>query len=116
MDSKVLEFVNGVNGQLYLYKDKVILGCKGFNAKVNKGLFQKDIEIPIRDLEEVNGKLATVINKGYVEFRPSFYEKSKIKISKDQDPYVITFTKRHFREENNPKVERILDYIKNYKK
>jgi hypothetical protein len=58
--------LKGVNGQLELYNNKVVIKRKGFHAKIMKGLFSRDKELYFNQICGVQFKAANNTN-GYIK-------------------------------------------------
>ena len=65
--NKLLGTVNGVNGQLYLYENRIIIRRKGVIAKMTQGFFKGEKEIFLSQISGIQVKKAGMLN-GYIQF------------------------------------------------
>ncbi len=65
--NKLLGSVNGVNGQLYLYENRIIIRRKGVLAKMTQGFFKGEKEIFLSQISGIQVKKAGMLN-GYIQF------------------------------------------------
>ncbi len=65
--NKLLGAVNGVNGQLYLYENRIIIRRKGVLAKMTQGFFKGEKEIFLSQISGIQVKKAGMLN-GYIQF------------------------------------------------
>ena len=56
--NKLLGTVNGVNGQLYLYENRIIIRRKGVIAKMTQGFFKGEKEIFLSQISGIQVKKA----------------------------------------------------------
>lgn len=63
---EVILSLKGVNGQLELYNDKVVIKHKGFYAKIKQGLFTREKEFYLNQICSVQFKAASNKN-GYIK-------------------------------------------------
>lgn len=68
MSTKPLKTLNGVNGQIELYPDKVIIRRKGFMAKMTQGFLQGDKTIYISQITGIKVKRGGFVTNGYIQF------------------------------------------------
>lgn len=66
--NKLICTVNGVNGQLYLYGNRVVIKRKGALAKVNHGFFKGEKEIFLNQISGIQVKRAGMLFNGYIQF------------------------------------------------
>ena len=60
--------LRGVNGQIEVYNDRVVIKRKGFLAKTTQGFFKGDKTFYINQLSGVQVKHGTVLTRGYIQF------------------------------------------------
>ena len=64
----IIKELHGVNGQIYLYKDKVIIERKGFIAKITQGFFNGDKSIYLAQISGIRVQLGSLLSNGYIQF------------------------------------------------
>jgi hypothetical protein len=119
--------LKGVNGQLELYNDKVVIKRKGALAKLTQGFFKGDKIIYIRQITGMQIKLGTALTNGYIQFTvPGGIESKKGILDATKDENTVMFAKKQnelvmqikARVESLQQVERPVstaDEIKKYK-
>lgn len=91
---QLLEVLNGVNGQLELYDDKVVIKRKGALAKMTQGFTKGDKTIYIRQITGIQMKLGGNLVNGYIQITlPGGNEKSKGAFEATQDENTVMFKK-----------------------
>ncbi|WP_083755959.1 DUF4429 domain-containing protein [Methanosarcina acetivorans] len=65
--TEILMELKGVNGQLELYGDKIIIKRKGIRSKLTQGFFKGDKTIYIKQIAGIELKEGGLIN-GYIQF------------------------------------------------
>ncbi len=105
--SEIVKELKGVNGQLEVYPDKIIIKRKGFLAKTSQGFFKGDKTIYLNQISGIQIKPGTSLTNGYIQFTlPGGRESKKGLSEATQDENTILFTKK-----NNDIVSSIKDYI-----
>lgn len=88
--------LKGVNGQLELYQDKVILKRKGAVAKLTQGFFKGDKTIYIKQITGIQVKPGSAFTNGYIQFTISGGNESTRGILKaTQDENSLMFEKKN---------------------
>lgn len=91
----VLMTLNGVNGQLELHEDKVVIKRKGLLAKMSQGLFKGDKSIYLKQISGIQVKHGTSITNGYIQFTISGgSESTKGLVSASRDENSVLFRKK----------------------
>ncbi|WP_143750786.1 DUF4429 domain-containing protein [Clostridium merdae] len=67
MENAIL-VLNGVNGQLEVYSNKVVIRRKGFLAKMTQGFNKGDKEIYLNQISGIQVKNGGNITNGYIQF------------------------------------------------
>lgn len=92
---EVLFKLNGVNGQLEVYDNKVIIKRKGALSKLTQGFFKGDKEILISKISAIQVKLGTVWTNGYIQLTLSGgNENTKGLLDATQDENTVMFNKK----------------------
>ena len=87
--------LNGVNGQLELYPNKVVIKRKGALAKMTQGFFKGDKEIYIKQISGIQVKMGTGLTNGYIQFTLSGgNESTKGLLKATQDENTVMFSKK----------------------
>ena len=87
--------LNGVNGQLELYLNKVVIKRKGVLAKMTQGFFKGDKEIYIKQLSGIQVKMGTSLTNGYIQFTlAGGNENTKGLLNATQDENSLVFSKK----------------------
>ena len=63
----ILKEAKGVNGQLYLYSNKVVISRKGIRAFATQGL-RGDKEIYIKNISSIQLKKPSALTNGFIQF------------------------------------------------
>ncbi|EKO1912189.1 SHOCT domain-containing protein [Clostridium botulinum] len=88
--------LKGVNGQLELYEDKVIIKRKGILAKLSQGFTKGDKTIYLRQIAGIDLKPGGNLVNGYIQFTlPGGNEKTKGAFEATQDENSIMFLKKY---------------------
>lgn len=105
--SELLYELKGLNGQLELYEDKIVIKRKGFLAKIDHGFFKGDKTIYINQITAIQVKPAGFFMYGYIQFTvPGGIESTKGIHDADHDENTVEFTA-----ENNDLVNQIKSKI-----
>jgi hypothetical protein len=92
----ILFRLDGVNGQLELYPDKLIIKRKGVLAKVTQGFFKGDKTIYLRQISSIQVKPGTAFTNGYIQFTlAGGNENTKGLFNATQDENTVMFAKKH---------------------
>ena len=89
----------GVNGQLAVYPDRVILARKGLNALMSQGIGRGDKEINLRTLSAIQWRNAGLATLGYIQF--TFMGASDLRggiMAAQQDENSVTFNRKQQKE------------------
>lgn len=104
--------LKGVNGQLQLYDDKIIISRKGAVAKLSQGFFKGDKTIYLAQISGIQVKPGTLMTNGYIQFTLSGgKENTKGLMSATQDENSVMFKKA-----NNDLVSKMKSEIERLKK
>lgn len=88
--------LKGVNGQLEVYNNRVIIKRKGFLSKITQGFFKGDKEILISKISAIQVKLGTIWINGYMQFTLSGgNENTEGILDAVEDENTVVFTKEH---------------------
>lgn len=103
--------LDGVNGQLHLYENKVVITRKGALAKLTQGFTKGDKSIYLSQISGIQIKPGTNLTNGYIQFTLSGgKESTKGVLSATQDENTVMFKKK-----DNALVEQIRDEIERLK-
>ena len=95
VNNMMLMELKGVNGQLELYEDKVIIIRKGVLAKMTQGFTKGEKTIYLRQITGIQLKLGGNLVNGYIQFTlPGGNEKGKGAFEATQDENSIMFKKK----------------------
>lgn len=104
--------LKGVNGQLQLYEDKVIIIRKGVLSKLTQGFFKGDKTIYLSQISGIQLKPGTNLTNGYIQFTLSGgNENTKGIMKATKDENTVMFAKK-----NNKLVEEIKNEIERLKR
>ncbi len=104
--------LRGVNGQLQLYEDKVIITRKGALSKFTQGFFKGDKTIYLSQISGIQVKPGTSFTNGYIQFTLSGgNESTKGLLKATHDENTVMFQKK-----DNQLVEKITSEIEKLKK
>lgn len=93
-NNEVLCSIDGVNGQLYLYANRVVIKRKGVLAKMTQGFFKGEKEIFLSQISGVQIKRGNLITNGYMQFTLSGgNENTKGILDATQDENTVMFSK-----------------------
>jgi len=99
----VLFELNGVNGQIELHEDKVVIKRKGALSKMTQGFFKGDKSIYLTQISGIQMKMGTSLTSGYIQFTLSGGNENTRGIFKaTQDENTLMFAKK-----NNELAEKI---------
>jgi hypothetical protein len=109
-ETKMINALNGTNGQIELYEDKIIIKRNGITAKLTQGFFKGDKTVYINKISGVELKLAGNVFSGYIQFTiPGGIERRGGLFGKDgaaNDENAVMFLKKY-----NDVAEEIKSYI-----
>jgi hypothetical protein len=101
--------LKGVNGQLYIYDDKIVIERKGFDAFVFQGI-KGSKTIPLSSIYSVQFKKGGLMFNGYIQFGlGGSIESSKGIYEAIRDENTIMF-----KTSQNKQAEEIKDFIETY--
>ncbi len=90
----LMEF-HGVNGQLELYADKIIIKRKGVLSKLTQGFTKGDKTIYIKQISGIDFKLGGNVVNGFIQFTlPGGNEKKGGAFQATQDENTVMFKKK----------------------
>lgn len=99
--------LKGVNGQIELYADKIIIKRKGALSKMTQGFFKGDKTIYIKQITGMQVKQGGNFTNGYIQFTvPGGIENKKGITSATKDENTVMFAKK-----DNALVESIKEKI-----
>ncbi len=105
--SELLYELKGINGQLELYEDKIIIKRKGALSKMTQGFFKGDKTIYINQITGIQVKPGTLWTNGYIQITvPGGIESKKGLLDAIHDENSVVFTG-----ENNELVNQIKSKI-----
>jgi len=105
--SELLYELKGINGQLELYEDKIVIKRKGVLSKMTQGFFKGDKTIYINQITAIQVKPGTLWTNGYIQITvPGGLESKKGLFDATQDENTVIFTKK-----NNELVDQIKSKI-----
>lgn len=108
----VLLELPGVNGQLQLYEDKVIISRKGVLSKLTQGFFKGDKTIYLTQISGMQVKPGSMLTNGYIQFTLSGgNENTNGLLKATQDENTVMFAQKH-----NELVAKIKDKIEQLKR
>jgi hypothetical protein len=91
-----LYILNGTDGQLELYEDKIIIKRKGMLSKMTQGFFKGDKTIYLKQISGIQLKLSGNFVSGYIQFTiPGGNENTKGIWSATKDENTVFFTKKN---------------------
>ena len=109
--SGALMELNGVNGQLELYEDKIVIKRKGALSKLTQGFFKGDKSIYLSQISGIQVKPGSWATNGYIQFTLSgSNENTRGIFDATKDENSVIFAKKH-----NELVIRIKDKIEELK-
>lgn len=102
-NNEILCYVEGVNGQLYLYANRVVIKRKGFFSKMAHGFFKGEKEIFLSQISGIQVRKGGLMINGYIQFTLSGgNESTKGIIEATQDENTVMFNRNQ-----NYKVEEL---------
>lgn len=88
--------LNGVNGQLEVYRNRVVIKRKGAISKLTQGFFKGDKEILLSRISAIQVKLGTMLTNGYIQLSLSGgNEDTKGLFDATKDENTIMFNKKY---------------------
>ena len=102
--------LNGVNGQIYLFSDKVVIKRKGLTAKLTQGFTKGDKSIYLKQISGIQIKKAGILFNGYIQFTlAGGNENTKGIVDATHDENTIIFNKKNnnFIDEFKKKIEEL---------
>jgi len=109
--SDILDEFKGVNGQIDLYQDKIIIKRKGALAKMSQGFFKGEKTIYIKQITGIQLKLGGALTNGYFQFTVPGGIESKTGIfdaTKDENSVMFTFKQNSAAKALKEKIERFM--------
>ncbi|MEA4925722.1 MAG: DUF4429 domain-containing protein [Syntrophomonadaceae bacterium] len=92
----ILMHLDGINGQLELYNDKIIIKRKGALPKIAQGSFREDKTIYLKQITSIQVKPGNIFTNGYIQFSlPGGNDSTKGLINATQDENTIMFVRKH---------------------
>jgi hypothetical protein len=99
--------LNGVNGQLDIFENKLTIKRKGMMAKMTQGFFAGEKDIFYGQIGSVKVKWGTVLTNGFIQLAPTGGIEHKRGLTKQtQDENTVMF-----RKSANEHVAKIKDYV-----
>lgn len=93
--SELLYELKGVNGQLELYEDKIVIKGKGALSKMTQGFFKGDKTIYINQISGIQVKPGASLTNGYIQITvPGGFESKRGLFDATQDENTVMFTKK----------------------
>lgn len=90
---RAIKQVSGIDGQLTLFEDRIVISREGIQAKINHGL-KGDKEIFLTSITSVQFKKAGIITNGYIQFGVLGGRESRGGLMRAaSDEITVTFTK-----------------------
>lgn len=88
-------YLKGVNGQLELYNDKIVIKRKGALAKMTQGFFKGDKTLYLRQITGIQVKKGGMLTNGYIQFTvPGGVENRKGLTDATKDENTVMFNKK----------------------
>jgi len=107
MSAKPVKLLKGVNGQIEVFPDRVVIKRKGALAKLTQGFFKGDKTIYVRQITGIQVKRGGLATNGYIQFSlGGGLESTKGILDATQDENTVMFKRKH-----NKLVEEIKAYI-----
>lgn len=104
--------LQGVNGQIELYQDKVIIKRKGAISKLSQGFFKGDKTIYLTQISSIQVKPGSMITNGYIQFSLSGgNESTKGIMNATKDENTVMFSRKDNELVNKMKAE--IEQLKN---
>lgn len=106
----------GINGQIELYDDKIIIKRKGVLSKITQGFTKGDKKIYLNQITGIDLKLGGNMINGYMQFTiPGGNEKDKGAFQATQDENSVMFKKAYndIAHELKEKIEKLQQQSKN---
>lgn len=102
--------LNGVNGQLELYEDKVVIKRRGALAKMTQGFFKGDKSLYLTQISGIQTKKGTSFTNGYIQFTLSGGNENMrgiLNATKDENSVMFAKKNNELVEEIKLKIEEI---------
>lgn len=97
--NKIICTLTGVNGQIELYRNRLIIKRNGFIAKASHGFFKGEKEIFLNQISGVQIKKPGLITNGYIQFTISGgKEGTKGIVEASSDENTVVFNSSHYSE------------------
>ena len=110
---KMLFHLTGLNGQIEVYENRIVIRRKGAIAKLSQGFFKGDKEILLSKISAIQVKPGTIITNGYIQFSLSGGNESTKGLSEaTRDENTVFFLKKYNNEVMKLK-ERIYSLLEN---
>jgi hypothetical protein len=94
-EEKPIKFLKGVNGQLSVYEDRIVISRKGALSKMTQGFFKGDKTIYTYQITSIQVKKGGMVTNGYIQFSiGGGNESSKGIIDATKDENTIMFNKK----------------------
>ena len=94
--SELLFELKGVNGQLELFADRILIKRKGMLSKLTQGFFKGDKTIYIDQITGIQVKPGTMLTNGYIQFTlPGGIESKKGIFDATKDENTVMFAKKY---------------------
>lgn len=104
-----VKVLKGVNGQLSVFEDKVVITRKGALAKLTQGFFKGDKTIYINQITSIQVKRGGMVTNGYIQFSlGGGVESTKGIMDATKDENTVMFSYR-----KNELVSEIKRYVEN---
>lgn len=105
--TKPVKLLKGVNGQLEVFPDRLVIKRKGAMAKLTQGFFKGDKTIYVRQITGIQVKRGGLATNGYIQFSlGGGVESTKGILDATHDENTVMFKRKH-----NKLVEEIKAYI-----
>lgn len=92
----ILFNLEGVNGQLEVYENRIVIKRKGVISKLTQGFFKGDKEILISRISAIQVKLGTMWTNGYIQLTLSGgNENTKGLFDATKDENTVMFDKKY---------------------
>jgi len=87
--------LKGVNGQIQLYEDRIIITRKGLMSKLALGLFKGEKTIYLNDITGIEFRLGSNLLNGYIQFTvPGGIESVRGVVDGSSDENTVMFYKK----------------------
>lgn len=93
--NQILMNLKGINGQLELYENMIIIKRKGALSKMTQGFFKGDKTMYLKQISGIQLKHGTIITNGYIQFTLSGgNESTKGILDATKDENTVMFRKK----------------------